>query len=84
MYVGTTLNTSMQSNINIMNYSNSTTNKTTLSRAGSQGAAFPGTDIIVGLWRNTAAITNVDIVCTSNTFLAGSTFNLYGIQAGNA
>ena len=84
MYVGTTLNTSMQSNINIMNYSNSTTNKTTLSRAGSQGAAFPGTDMIVGLWRNTAAITNVDIVCTSNTFLAGSTFNLYGILGANA
>jgi hypothetical protein len=81
MYVGQTLNTSMQSRVNIMNYSNSTTNKSTISRAGSQGAVFPGTDIIVGLWRNTAAITNIDVVCTSNTFIVGSIFTLYGIKA---
>ena len=64
--------------INIMNYSNSTTNKTALIRGAKGGTA---TDAIVGLWRNTAAITRIDIGSVGSTFLAGSTFNLYGITA---
>jgi len=65
--------------INFMNYSNTTTNKTMLSRANSvawvMGAA-------VHLWRSTAAITSITIKNESATnFVAGSTFTLYGIQA---
>lgn len=63
--------------IQIMNYSNSTTNKTCLIReniAGSQVAAN------VGLWRNTAAITTVLVSTgTGFDFASGSTFNLYGV-----
>jgi len=66
----------------IMNYSNSTTYKTVLSRAN---AAGNGTNAIVGLWRNTAAITSIYIGCINSgvarTFNTGSTFTLYGIAA---
>lgn len=66
--------------INIINYSNSSAFKTTLARAN---RAANGTDAIVGLWRNTAAITRIDIANTglSTFFLSGSTFTLYGIKA---
>jgi hypothetical protein len=67
--------------INIMNYSNTTTNKTILSRGTATGL---GTSNNVGLWRNTAAISTIAITTTGSTFTLGSTFNLYGILAGNA
>jgi len=66
--------------IQIMNYSNTTTNKTFLARANS---AASGVDFIVGLWRQTAAITSLSILTTTGTrnFASGSTFTLYGIKA---
>ena len=67
--------------VHFMNYSNSTTNKTFLSRSNNAGS---GVDLQVNLWRNTSAITSVQILANTGTFSAGSTFNLYGIQAGNA
>ena len=68
--------------INIMDYSNTTTNKTVLNRYNNGNT---GVDANVGLWRNTSAITTVLIKVTDgNTFSVGSTFKLYGIQAGNA
>jgi hypothetical protein len=60
----------------IMNYANTTTYKTVLSRAGGWNdrvAAFAGT------WRNTAAINTVSV--TNLTYPIGSTFSLYGITA---
>ena len=65
--------------INIQDYSNTTTYKTLLWTIGSAG-----TDIapMAGLWRNTAAINRIDFI--NATYPAGSTFRLYGIQAGNA
>ena len=64
--------------IDIMNYSNATTFKTCLVRAG---AANNSTLATVGLWRNTAAITSVSITCDGANFVIGSTFSLYGIKA---
>lgn len=64
--------------INCMNYSNSTTYKTTLGRFNT--AAF-GTDMAVGLWRSTSAITSIEFLTSASTFLSGSTFTLYGIAA---
>ncbi len=62
-----------------MNYSNSTTNKTVLSRASS---APTGVDAAVGLWRSTAAITSITLTMNASaTFKSGSTFNLYGVNA---
>jgi hypothetical protein len=64
--------------INVMNYANTTTNKTILSR--SDTAAW-GVDATVGLWRSTSAISTIDLLPSSSTFASGSTFTLYGIKA---
>jgi len=65
---------------NFQNYANTTTYKTGLSRTG---RASGGTDAMVGLWRNTAAITSITYGITGiSAFLtSGSTFTLYGITA---
>lgn len=64
----------------IMNYSNSTTLKTVISRAGNPGT---GTDVelTVGLWRSSSAITSLKIFLGTNSFVSGSRFVLYGIKA---
>ena len=63
----------------IMNYSNTSTYKTMITRINS-----PSPDIYVGavvsLWRSTAAINSVTF-STSGNIGAGSTFTLYGIKA---
>jgi len=66
--------------ISIQNYSNNTTYKTVLSRANN---ASTGVDAIVGLWRNTAAITSITLITQQggSNFVTGSTFTLYGIKA---
>lgn len=64
--------------INVLNYSNTTTNKTVLSR-GSE--ADYRVSAIVGLWRSTSAVTSIRLLDEgANNFLAGSTFDLYGIS----
>jgi len=65
----------------IMDYSNTTTFKTALSRGGS---ASNLTIVGVGCWRNTAAINRLDIATVSGTMNTGTVLALYGIQAGNA
>lgn len=67
--------------VQIQDYSNTTTNKTVLSRANN---AANGVAAVVGLWRSTAAVTSIEVVTGSSTFTSGTTFRLYGIQAGNA
>jgi hypothetical protein len=64
--------------VQILNYSNSTTYKTTLTRQNNAGA---GVNANVNLWRSTAAITTILISTSSYNFSAGSQFTLYGIQA---
>lgn len=68
-----------------MNYSNATTNKTSLLRLSSAGGGFSGLaeiDLCVGLWRNTNAITTITLTCSNGrNFQSGSTFTLYGIKA---
>jgi len=60
-----------------MNYSNSTTYKTMLSHSSVAAVdALPA----VNLWRNTNAITAIELFITGN-FSSGSTFTLYGIAA---
>jgi hypothetical protein len=70
------------------NYSNTTlfgngssagSNRNT-SSTGMYGA-FNSTVAVVGLWRNTAAITQVVVFCDGANFASGSTFTLYGILA---
>jgi hypothetical protein len=64
--------------LQIINYSNTTTNKTLLARSNN---ASGGTDAIVGLWRNTAAISAIEFYTVSATFDTASTFTLYGVKA---
>jgi hypothetical protein len=75
-------NSSAEFNLNtitqLLNYSNSTTYKTVLIRANN---ASDGVDATVGLWRNTNAITSIDIGLDTGTYAIGSTFTLYGIAA---
>jgi hypothetical protein len=64
--------------INIQNYANTTTFKTTLSRSSDAGDRVATT---VGLWRKTPeAITSINISFEPSANIAvGSTFSLYGI-----
>jgi len=64
--------------VHIMNYSNSTTYKTTITRQNTASASVAAN---VNLWRSTAAITSILISTSSYNFSAGSQFTLYGIQA---
>jgi len=64
--------------IQIMNYSNTSTYKTTLSRASSSYASDGRTAAYVSLWRNTAAINRIDIKSSVN-YTSATTFTLYGI-----
>lgn len=66
--------------INVQNYSNTTTYKTTIARFNNaQSVSNAG----VGLWRNTAAITTISLTAESgsNDFQTGSVFTIYGIKA---
>jgi len=63
---------------NIQNYSNATTYKTVITRGN---RAATGVDAIVGLWRNTAAITSVTVFGSDSDMAAGTTLTLYGISA---
>ena len=63
---------------NIMNYSNTTTNKTFMTRISSASVAFTS----VHLWRSTAAISTISLFTLSgNNLNAGSTFTLYGVKS---
>ncbi len=67
--------------VHFQNYSNSTTNKTVLSR-WSDPSSGGEVEAFVGLWRNTTAITSIEIRNNGgHNFNSGSTFNLYGIDA---
>jgi hypothetical protein len=65
--------------VHIMNYANTTTFKTAISRGSVSDSSLT---ISTGLWRSTAAITSVKINQGGGvSFASGSTFTLYGIKA---
>ena len=74
----TASNTYAVGTLHIMNYANTNTYKTTLTRTGDGG---DGTEAVVCLWRSTAAITSISLIGSGANFTAGSTFTLYGILA---
>lgn len=70
--------------INVMNYSNTTTYKSSLCRISAQTnlTATDGLNASVGLWRSTAAVSSMTLTCSSSgLFVIGSSFTLYGITA---
>lgn len=67
---------------NFMNYTNSTTYKTCVSRFSTPSGGLVGATVT--LWRNTNAITSLNInqpSGQSGQYASGSTFTLYGIKA---
>jgi len=66
------------STIDIANYTNTTTYKTSLSKNNNPGA----TEIVVSSWNSTAAINKITLSAPVSSFVAGSTFDLYGIKSG--
>jgi hypothetical protein len=77
--VSTTISTNT---IHFMNYSNTTTYKTAISRGSSSSESVQA---IVSLWRSTSAINRIDFApgasFPTGQFASGSTFTLYGIKA---
>jgi hypothetical protein len=69
--------------LNVMNYANTTTNKTVLSRVGTGGniTSMDGNYANAGLWRSTSAINEITLTPSAGNYLAGSMFTLYGIKA---
>jgi hypothetical protein len=67
---------------NIMDYANTTTHKTVLSRVDDTAGLYPAVGAIVGLWRSTAAITSITITPQDGSIVVGSSFALYGIASG--
>lgn len=63
-------------NMNIQNYSNTTTYKTAIVKGGNAGNYTWASAL---LWRSTSAITSVTLLADGTTFSSGSTFTLYGI-----
>jgi hypothetical protein len=77
VYLNSTLNTNLI--VQIQNYSNTTTFKSTFARANKASDAV---DANVGLWRNTAAINSLTFFTASGFNIStDSTFTLYGIKA---
>jgi hypothetical protein len=79
---GTTLSNPGDTIAHIMNYSNTTTYKTALIRANAvKNDGAMATEVDVGLWRNTAAITSITFGTTSGYLITGTTATIYGIKA---
>lgn len=80
-YNGYTNSTQSNMVVHFMNYSNTTTHKTILSRSNN---ASTGVDAVVGLWRSTSAINQIQLLANGGyNWQVGSTFTIYGIAAEN-
>lgn len=64
----------------IFSYTSSTIAKSSLVRQGVNNGD-EGVIIISNLWRNTAAITQINVVVIGSPFAVGSVISLYGIKA---
>jgi hypothetical protein len=74
-----TASTFLINTVQIMNYSNTTTYKSLLTRANNTAGNVLTS---VSMWRNTAAVTSILLkLSTGANFTTGSTFTLYGIKA---
>lgn len=80
-YDGYWTNGSVSTSIaHFMNYCNTNINKTFLTRSNNTAT---GVDTQVTLWRSTVAINSIEIYVSGGTYVADSTFTLYGIKAGS-
>ena len=65
-----------------MNYANTSTFKTFLTRGNSTASnqSYGSASADVSLWRNTGAITSIQFI-TNGNYASGSTFTLYGVKS---
>lgn len=63
---------------NVMNYANTTTNKTVIARANNAGNQV---NALVSLWRNTAAISTLSVNAIFGSFNSGTVITLYGVKS---
>lgn len=83
IYDGSTANAFGASIIDIHDYSSTTKNKTIRYFSGSDAnTASTSFQVVIGssLWRNTAAISSIQIYTGGANFVNGSVFSLYGIK----
>lgn len=66
--------------LNVMNYANTTSNKTALVRHAADRNFSGAVELGVGLWRSTSAITSIEFRMSSGNLRTGSVFALYGIK----
>ena len=80
----TTANVESATIIDILDYANTSKNKTIRSLGGvdANGSGYVG--LFSGAWLNTAAITSIEIGFGSGVGVAGNSFQLYGIQSSSA
>ena len=79
---GTSLNTPGLIIANILNYSNTTTNKSVLVRDNAtQNSGAQQTMMVAGIWRNTSAINSVTVGTGAGYLVSGTSITIYGIKA---
>jgi hypothetical protein len=84
-YIGTSSTLPSTTITYISNYSNTTANKTSLTRHNqfqtNVDPSYSETIAQTNLYRSTSAITSLTVSISSSTYAVGSTFSLYGIAA---
>jgi hypothetical protein len=81
VFPDTTLGNSI---MQIQNYSSTSIYKSLITRTNSNSGSYAGTSATIGLWRSTSAINQIVLNMDGDAaywYIAGSTFNLYGIKA---
>lgn len=66
--------------IDILDYTNTSKNKTVRALAGNDANGSGQINLTSGLWSNTAAITSIDLLPDAGTWVQYSSFALYGIK----
>lgn len=67
--------------LHVLNYSNTTTFKTIISRSSADIGGSGQTWLTTNLWRQTAAINRIDLYTSAGSWAVGTKFSLYGIKA---
>ena len=69
--------------LHFLNYTNTSTNKSGLTRFANDRNGSGVTNLVVHLYRSTSAITSLTLFNGSGNFASGTTFALYGIRSVN-
>ena len=79
--IGSTTNTFGSKTIYIPNYTTANNKSVSIDNITENNATAAYSELTAGLWSNTAAITSITISDQAGSFVANSTFSLYGLAA---